>query len=178
MRKVSKVKIGTEEFYSVIASNTGAKVYARECLIALLKASDCLRTFAKRLGISPLVGRRLLELARFNYVVHLHRQYKKGATCFQVAQDNGLKLSTLLRLFREQKLRVQRGVRRPRVTPRKLIQIWRDTETIIGVARKLGIARNTARNILLESGLIQAKIPRYRRQIPPEGAIMGKPIAT
>ncbi len=106
------------------------------------------REFAERLGISPLVVRRLLDLLGVDYVQRLYRQYERGKTCSDIANANGMKPATLSKLFRERGFEVQRGVRRPKVPKHKLRRIWFETRVINRVAREFKIHWKTALRLL------------------------------
>ncbi|MES0863348.1 hypothetical protein ABLN87_13410 [Ruegeria sp. SCPT10] len=137
--------------------------YLRRNILALLRQSKTHKEFATRLGISPLVVRRLLDLLGVDYVQRLNRQYKKGKTCSDIANANGMKPATLSKLFRERGFEVQRGVRRPKVPKHKLRRIWTETQVINRVAQKFTIHWQTALRLLEDEKLIVGYKGRPRK---------------
>jgi len=137
--------------------------YLRREILALLRQSKTHKEFAARLGISPLVVRRLLDLLGVDYVQRLYRQYEKGNTCSDIANANGMKPATLSRLFRERGFEVQRGVRKPKVPKQKLRRIWIETQIINRVAREFKIHWKTALHLLEDEKLIVGYNGRPRK---------------
>jgi len=137
--------------------------YLRRNILALLRQSKTHKEFATRLGISPLVVRRLLDLLGVDYVRHLYKQYERGKTCSDIANANGMKPATLSKLFKERGFEVQRGVRRPKVPKRKLRRIWTETQVVNRVARAFKIHWETALRLLESEKLIVDNKGRPRK---------------
>ncbi|MES0863276.1 hypothetical protein ABLN87_13050 [Ruegeria sp. SCPT10] len=154
MNTVVEIKFGRVPTIFLRETPNAWQPYLRRKLLALLKLSKTHKEFATRLGISPLVVRRLLDLLGVDYVQRLNRQYKKGKTCSDIANANGMKPATLSKLFRERGFEVQRGVRRPKVPIHKLRRIWTETQVIDRVAQKFKIHWKTALHLLEEEKLI------------------------
>ncbi len=163
MNTVFEIKCGRVPTIFLRETPNAWQPYLRRKLLALLKLSKTHREFAERLGINPLVVRRLLDLLGVDYVQRLYRQYQRGKTCSDIANANGMKPATLSKLFKERGFEVQRGVRRPKVPKHKLRRIWIETQVVNRVARKFKIHWKTALRLLEDEKLIVGYNGRPRK---------------
>lgn len=126
-----------------------------------------LRQLARHFGISPLLVRKLLRLTHIDYIRDLYNAYKGGCSCEELAKQNGMKPSTLSKLFKNSRLKVYPRHSRPKITRKKALAIWRWTGTINSFARKMGIHWQTALSLHEVLDLPPPKPPPNRLGRPP-----------
>lgn len=118
--------------------------------------SDNLRGLASTLGISVRSVRTALNLIGIDYVLDLHRLHLGGRSCARIAQDNGMKPSTVAVLFTDRGWKVKRGRSRRRFSQYELMSMAFRQKTINAAAKELGVHWETARSLIQKIGLTQA----------------------
>ena len=129
---------------------------------AIYEESKTLREFARKLDISPRLGRKALTLAGVNYLRDLYSKRCSGLSCTRVAAENGMKRATLSQLFKEQGYNVPRGKPRRLISQFQLSKAAYELRTINAVARRFKIHWQTAKAVLHSQSLLVTNNGQYR----------------
>lgn len=63
------------------------------------RASPNLKVLSEILGVDARATRKALGIAGIDYVLDMYKSYLKGRSCLQIANESGMKRSTLSALF-------------------------------------------------------------------------------
>lgn len=153
--KVFPVKLRSGHVIAVATNDCECEGYRPAQIIRLYRRSTNLRELAERFGISPALVRKLLRLAKIDYVLDLYGQYETGKTCTEIARENGMKVATLTVLFAARNLSVSRGRKRPNIKMTAAARVWAVCRTINEFSKALDTHWTTGSRILGDFGLIE-----------------------
>ncbi len=143
-KRVFQANLGGKQRIYVCNGCGGWVPYSRSQIAAAFEECASIKDLAGIFGISPLLARRMLSIARVDYVQRLYKNYLKGVTCAEIARENGMKPETLSKMFNDNGLDVWPGRRRPRIPTKKLFNLWQQTRTVNRFAKALKVHWETA----------------------------------
>ncbi len=92
--RVFPIKLRSGHCIAVATSDFECEGYRPAQIKRLYRRGTNLRELAERFGVSPVLVRKLLRLAKIDYVLDLYGQYETGKTCTEIARENTIYTST------------------------------------------------------------------------------------